>query len=253
MRLTTSHINKNNNYIKEGLYLSRDDINILMENNINTQYTLDYIYEQNYVNSDNVLTAISIGLVIENNDDEDSEEAYIEALEEDIKLINDYLRSEKEISTQIIYGIYEESSNTSYIAGNYIFEATSNDLEISDLKSINEKYYILNTTTYSNYDSSNDDIFDNVKESIIEFDQNAYVAGKTFYIDEQLVNAEVDVTLIYPSYSDVNALATIISNELDGQLENIVKVRITIKNNDDILAILSKESGTDKYNLTIFD
>ena len=268
MTLSTNYFKTNNSYYQSGQYLKESDLVKLLDKkelNKTTDLTIDEvkisptyissIYEQNYLASNGHLKGLSLAIVL--NPYQAYKNSYgsynYKTVDDNIllefgkqaanKLVK-YIRDTKKLKNiRILVGLYFEKDPESTLPGSIKYYGISSGDNIT-LGSINYQYQYLNASYVVKNDVNTANAFSNLEKLVKKEFSASYISGKGFYQDNILRNIEIDVNNSFFSKSELLYLCKILSDEIGASFDTKLNVRIFIKANNQVLALINKEKNT---------
>lgn len=275
MSLSTTYFKTNNSFYQAGQYLKESELitllskdglnkaaNVNIDNiDLNPTY-ISSIYEQNYMAGNGHLKGISLAIVL--NPYQPYKNAYgnynyqtvdddtlVEFGEKAANQLVKYMYSKDKLKDiKIVVGLYFQRSPEAILPGGFRYVGVTNKDSVQ-LKSINYQYYYLNSDYVIKNDGQVATSFNNIEKIVKSNFNTIYMSGKGVYQDNVLRNVEIDVSNNAFSKSELLYLCQILSREISNTFESKLNIRLFIKSNDQILALITKEKNTLKSNVYI--
>ncbi len=274
MRITSKYYSNNKYFYQSGQFFTREDLNNLLsdknlnnvenivEGNINFKPKyVTYIHEQNYLNRNQELEVIALAIVLN---------PYQEYLDENgvtrIKIIDekilynhgivsaqkllDYTHGKTGLENiKMVIGMYFQNKPNAVIPGNYHYEAKTNK-KIDDFNAMSEKYYLLPSNDAAATDNESSNSFIEMEKKLKELFSTISMSGTGLYNNGILKELELNVQTSYISKNEVLAISQLLSQSIVTKFDKNLVVQITVKNDSNVEAIISK--GNNELNCQIY-
>jgi protein involved in sex pheromone biosynthesis len=275
MNLSTVYFKTNNSYYQEGQYLKESELKTLLSNkelnnapnividdvDIEPTY-ITSIYEQNFLASNGHLKGVSLAIVLNPYQAyKNSYGNYVYKIVDDNTLIDfgkktankliEYMYNKEELKDiKIIVGLYFQKSPNSMLPGGFKYIGITNK-NIIEMEEVDYSYQYLNSDYVNKNDINTATGYKNIEKSVKNVFSNVYMSGKGFYQNNTLKNIEIDVNNSSFSKSQLLYLSQLLSDEIGKSFDNKVDIRIFIKSNNQILALIRKDKNTLRSNVYI--
>ena len=275
MELSTTYFKTNNSYYQAGQYLKESELKTLLGSeqlnnttslnidniNINPIY-ISSIYEQNYLASNGHLKGISLALVLNpyqayqngygsyNYKTIDSNKLLEFGKNAANKLLKYMYSKEQLIDTKILVALYFQRSPGAILPDGFKYMGVTNKDSV-ELQPINYQYHYLKSDYVIKNDVNVTTSFGNLEKITKNNFSTIYMNGKGLYQDNILKDVEIDVVNSTFSKSELLYLCQILSQEIGKSFDSKLDVRVYIKSNSQILALITKEKNTQKSNVYI--
>ncbi|MGI6325011.1 MAG: CamS family sex pheromone protein [Bacilli bacterium] len=267
MRISTNYFVPTKYYYQAGQYLTKDVLDTLLSssklNKVDTELDyqpryISYLHEQNYLNINGELKGISIALILNpyqsytdvNNKVKQvivSEDELITFGQVKARELLAYIRDELKLKDiEIVIGLYIQQSTNSMIPGSYVYETFTREQTITKFNKLDEQYYLLASSDLKTVDINTYDAVNQFKNKIQSLDNVISTIGRGLYINKQLQELSIDVSVNYMSIGEVNSLAQIIAQEILTLFNDHIIIEVTIRTDNKIEAIISKDDNQDK-------
>ncbi|GEK90386.1 CamS family sex pheromone protein [Alkalibacterium kapii] len=230
---------------------------------------LNSILEQNYyIETDNglKLAGVSIGLALNSVDYyqlEQYEPTYQQeiprerVLEEGKRIGNEIVSRIRNVAgletIPVMIGLYEQSSRDDLAPGTFIAEGLSegSESEVSDWNKINEERVIFPLEGMQSAEGNN---FANFRSEVESFFPNiSGVTGLAHYIEEQIVNLEINVTTQFYGKGEIIAFTQFLNEAGKTYLPANVPTQINVESLNGLESYLNREGNQDEYDVYIFN
>lgn len=275
MELSTTYFKTNNSYYQAGQYLKESELKTLLGSeelnratklnidniNINPIY-ISSIYEQNYLASNGHLKGISLAIVLNpyqayknaygsyNYKIVDSNTLFEFGQAVANKLLKYMHSKEKLVDTKILLALYFQRSPGAILPDGFKYMGVTNKDSV-ELEAINYQYYHLKSDYVIKNDVNVTTAFSNLEKTIKNDFSTIYMNGKGLYQDNILKDVEIDVVNSDLDKSELLYLCQVLSREIGKSFDSKLDVRVYIKSNSQILALITKEKNTLKGNIYI--
>lgn len=274
MRISSSYFSVKNTFYQEGQYLTEEALEDLLSdkklNNLSNIVVdgitikpayISYIHEQNYLSGSGELKGISLALVLNPYQKytntygtyqykEVNQNELIHYGKEKAKDVVAYLRkNEKLKDTEIVIGLYVQSSPSDVLPGNFQYVGTVNQGEIT-FQQVSYQYQYLDSDYAVKHDIDAYNVYSNLKRKVNEQFQNVYPSAKGLYVEGRLNHLEITLTTSYLSRSELMLLDQLVTREI-GNFNGNIAVKIYTKENNVITSLVVKEKNSTKSNAYI--
>lgn len=273
MDLSTKYFKVNDNYYQSGQYLDNNLIKELLDI-INPSEAIEidgvslipnyisYIHEQNYLDKNQKLNGISLGIVINRYQayqnqygatlyKEISLEDAVDYTKNQIPRILEYVREKTNLNeTRIIIGLYLTANPNSIIPGSYKYSGITSNNKVS-LNEVNYEYYYLDSNELMNKNINIYNAFSSLKKDLKEY--NAFVSGNGLFYENNLNKASITITTNYLTRDKLMMLEQDISDILTANFSFNSVINVYIKTNKEIVGIVTKNKNSTKISKLIVD
>ena len=220
------------------------------------------IFEINFreINQPNKLAAITLALVVRSNieDDKgnivtvDSEKLYAFATNAGIALASYFQSLPGVFDAPIGIIIYDDSKIDDGLSGTVIAEGLFTGRS-GQFTRINQSTAFLPTNTSSEKDKALYNQFLNLKKSLLNYiPENLSIIGKGLYEENQAIKLKITVTILAKTYTEVYVLTEYLISLLNDFPEELLII-VEIKNFNNTLVVLRKESNSTQINKIVLD
>lgn len=235
-------------YYESGKILTRDYLKELIEKlNEDEAIKVDYIYEQNFKNKEDDLKGMSLGIIVNLNDVEITEEDFEEKVKIKIGIINKFLENIDEAKKiKKVIGIYLEEKEETLIPGNYRYKILIDNNRIGKLINIDEKYYLFPTALSKERDLNTYNFFKKIETEFQEKSNSPFsVVGRGFYLDGKCQSLFINVDLFLANNTDVLSTAQFLQKTINENTNYSLdfELNILVKNNDKVRYFIIKEKN----------
>ncbi len=276
MLLSNEYFKPNNSFYQQGQYLKEKTLRTLLDKEhfnkfdkikidnvtINPTY-VTAIYEQNFLSSNGLLKGISLGLVINPYQKyinsygsylykKVDDKVLLEVATKKAKELVKYMRATYDVKdVKIMVGIYFQSHPNDIMPGKYRYYGITRDTDIT-LEKTNYEYQILDSTYVSTNHGSDYEQFINLKKELNNILNNLYITGYGTYNNNSLTEAIVTINSMSLNRSKILYVSQVLSEKLANTFSN-VNVKIYIKTNEEIKAMIFRRQNSLGSNVYIFD
>lgn len=275
MDISKKYFKTNNSYYQEGQYLDEDSLETILNNdNLNKADNIivddisidplyiSYIYEQNYLSSNGNLKGISLAIIL--NPYQEYKNSYGTRLYKEVELdtvvnfgkekaneLIKYIRSLEGLQNiKTVIGLYVLSSPNDILPGNfhYVSSTSNNDLNFMPVNYKN--YYVDDNYVFTN-DTKTYNGFKNLEKEINDVISKTRVIGQGLYVDYNLSKLNITVSNAYLNSSQILMLSKLISESIIKNFNNDTSIKVFIKTNDQLEAMILKKGYSHKADIYI--
>ena len=282
-RLSAEHFSTDSYYLSEGRQLTMDDYNQLKRRDAkgtkkkDKQYpytlqvehgvTLDGVKDPVMV--DNIteldfykksatsykLKALSIAIILDPRDAKNNtlEKAMSTSTiksfsQEVIEKMYKFLRERKEDlkDLPVMIAVYmANDNNESFVNGHFIYKAYCNDGNVGKMKKVTEETVIFTSTRAEKLDPTTYTDFESIKAKLKNAaTEAAGLVGEARYIDKKIHSMTITAHLNVKTYTELLYLTSVIANSIDDGFTNEFTVKTLIYSQDELMAVIVKNSGS---------
>lgn len=288
MRLSQDHFSTEDHYFQEGQYLPSDLVSTWLErrsednpeglnppSNDSTDPEerepnyLSSILEQDYYvqNEDGEyeLAGISIGLAMNSVDyypayqygptleQEIPRDELLQAGENVANEVVSRMRGMEEIGdVPIMVGIFEQAPSDDLAGGVYLQKGTSEggSDSVSNWESLNEERIIF---PLEGTDTQEGNMFMNFQSVVEQFFPNlSGVIGRAHYVNDLLVNLEVEITTQFYGQGEMIAFTQFLNTTANNYLPENIEIDIVVESLNGIESVLKREANEDSFITQVF-
>ncbi len=275
LNLSKNYFKPINSLYQSGQYISEKQLKELLSNKVlnnDKEIIIDdikvkpnyvtTIIEQNYLASNGNLKGITLGLVINpyqaykglygsyNHRKINDDILHNVVIDKSNKLIK-YVNNIPELKdVKKLIAVYFLSSPHSMLPGaiKYIGLTTNDNL---NLNKISYEYHYLKSEHVSNSDINTYNSFTNFEQKLKKAIDSLNLTGRGLYYNNKL--QKIDITIYNNTYykDELLYLTKLVGEELSSNFNDNIYVKLTFKNSNDTIALITKDSNTSKSVVTI--
>lgn len=149
--------------------------------------------------------------------------------------------------TPIYVTIYKEGGVNNTLPGVFLSEAYFASKTVGEFQDLEEQWVIFPGDAASKLDESTASAFDKLKKEIRNvLPDSTSVIALGYYKEEELDTLEITVTIHAKTYAEAHALIQIINSNMSLFQSKRYGVKVTINNDNELAAVLSREKGSNE-------